>query len=87
MNKLSELIKKLSKEDLIKVQQDLDEGHISKLLRKRLENVKTCPVCNADVHEEGWVLIFGEADFRKKAHFDGPDCLEYFLHKMKKTTY
>jgi len=91
MNKLARLIKNLEKEDLELIKKDIDSGNISKLVQKELkakeaDKLTLCPVCSAPVKEgEGLHLQFGPRTFRKKATFDGVDCLSYFIeHNMKK---
>lgn len=92
MNKLAKIIETLEYDDLMKIKKDLDEGNIKKLINQRLEEEKTkddrrCPVCNRKVKEkEGVTLYFGNPDFRKRATFDGMDCLEYFLERLKHTS-
>lgn len=89
MNKLAEVINSLSYEDLKKIEMDLNEGHISKLLRKRMEvlekNKKVCPVCYKEIIDdnEAFTLVFGPPDFRKKASFCALDCLEFFINQIK----
>ncbi|MFP4645564.1 MAG: hypothetical protein ACLFNB_02865 [Candidatus Woesearchaeota archaeon] len=90
MNRLSKIIEDMDLDDLKKIKKDLDTGNIEKLIKKRMKEVQksqiaTCPVCSARVKEgEGLHLQFGPADFRKKATFDGVDCLQYFLERLKK---
>lgn len=90
MNKLSTLIERLPYTDLVKLQKDLRAGNLDKLLAKRLDDLrptkaKYCPVCQSDVDQnENLTLVFGPANFRQKASFDGPDCLKYFLEKIGK---
>ncbi|MGM5481321.1 MAG: hypothetical protein ACQESE_02825 [Nanobdellota archaeon] len=90
MNKLAKIIEDLDFDDLKMIKKDLDAGNIEKLLKKRMkearkEQITSCPVCSARVKEgEGLHLQFGPASFRKKATFDGVDCLQYFLERLKK---
>ena len=90
MNKLSKIIEGMNLEELKKIKKDLDAGNIDKLLKKQIkearkEQIAYCPVCSAKVKEgEGLHLQFGAPDFRKKATFDGVDCLQYFLERLKK---
>ena len=90
MNKLAKIIKELSHEDVVRIKMDLEKGNIDKLINKRLEELSRnkithCPVCSSPVKEgEGFQLQFGPPGFRKKATFDGLDCLEYFSAKLKK---
>jgi hypothetical protein len=93
MNKLAKLIENLDVEDLELIKKDLEAGNLDKLVKKELKIKKAhkityCPVCSAEVKEgEGLHLQFGPASFRKKATFDGVDCLCYFLeNNMKKNS-
>ena len=86
MNKLAELIRKLPPEDIQLIKRDLDEGNLSRILQERLAELelpqKVCPVCNAPVADDApYVLYFGTG-IRKKARFDGKDCLQVFLHEV-----
>jgi len=89
MNKLARIIDKLDQEDLEKIQKDFEEGHLQKLVRKKLDEFvvqdrnKVCPVCNSPIVEENFTLVFGPKDFRKKASFCAFDCLEYFINQLK----
>jgi hypothetical protein len=94
MNKLAKVISELSKEDLLKIRRDLIAGNIDRLINKQLEeenaknfSEKTCPVCNGEIRENAFVLEFGESYLRRRAFFDGIDCLDYFIHsKLRKDT-
>lgn len=85
--KIHDIIESLTADELKTLDTDLREGHVQHLVGKRLESYERrqtmCPVCNNDPGESGFTLIFGPADFRKKATFCGQDCLEYFLGKLK----
>jgi len=89
MNKLAKLIDNLSEKDLKLIKKDLKAGNIERLINKRIKEKreedpnKVCPVCNSPIRAENITLIFGPKDLRKKASFDGIDCLEYFLEKVK----
>lgn len=91
MNKLAKIINTLGKEELELLQRDLVSGNVDKLVKKRLEmfepmlGEKQCPVCGGPVNDESFVLEFGKRYLRKKAYFDGLDCMFYFLNtKVKK---
>ncbi|MFW5866110.1 MAG: hypothetical protein ACOCU6_03380, partial [Nanoarchaeota archaeon] len=91
MNKLARLIEEMPLEDLKKIKKDIDEGNMKRLIEKRLREEKrkqklSCPVCSTSVKEgEGVTLYFGSKVLRKKATFDGIDCLEYFLDRLKRS--
>lgn len=83
MNKLAELIRKLPAEDVLLIKKDLEEGNISRIITERLAELelpqKVCPVCNTPLEDDApYVLYFGTI-VRKKARFDGLDCLEQFI--------
>ena len=91
MNKLAKIIKDLNIDDLELIKKDIDAGNISKLIHREIKvrhanKITLCPVCSAPIKEgEGLHLQFGPQTFRKKATFDGVDCLSYFLeNNMKK---
>ncbi len=85
MNKLSKLFDSLSLKDIELIKKDLEAGNIHKIIEKKLTKAKQsrlalCPVCNTPIKEgEGLHLQFGPPDLRKKATFDGVDCLRYFI--------
>jgi len=85
MSKLAKIIESLSHEDLLKIKRDLVSGNIDKLIDKKIKffdqdklSEKFCPVCNAEINDNAFILEFGESYLRKKAYFDALDCLEYF---------
>jgi hypothetical protein len=87
MNKLSKIINTLSEEDLLKIKRDLVAGNVDKLVDNRLKNFqeiklssKNCPVCDGPISSSCFVLEFGEPYIRRRAYFDGVDCLEYFVN-------
>ncbi|MBN1175849.1 hypothetical protein JXA48_04360 [Candidatus Woesearchaeota archaeon] len=90
MNKLARLIEGLDINDLELIKKDIDSGNVDKLVRreiklKKANKITTCPVCSSEVKEgEGLHLQFGPLTFRKKATFDGVDCLCYFLENNLK---
>ncbi len=92
MNRLSKLMKELEYKDLLLLKKDLDTGNIEKLLHRHIKDKKDqqetmCPVCGGRIKEgEGFHLQFGPPDLRKKATFDGVDCLKYFFNRNKETT-
>ena len=91
MNKLSKIINSLSEEDLLKIKRDLVSGNIDKLIEQKLCQIqktqfssKQCPVCGAEINSESLSLEFGQAYLRRRAFFDGVDCLEYFVNTQLK---
>lgn len=89
MNRLSKLIKEMPVEDLILLKKDLEKGNIEKILNKQIaeaqaNKIAICPVCSSPIREgHGFHLQFGPPDLRKKATFDGADCLLYFLERIR----
>ena len=87
-NKLSKLIEELSYGDLALLKKDHDKGNIGKLIAKFMKEKQhsrttICPVCNGAIKEsEGFHLQFGPPGLRKKATFDGVDCMQYFLENL-----
>lgn len=75
----------MDKEDLLKIKRDLVSGNIERLIEKRLESFeekfgeKFCPVCGGPVTDESFKLEFGSPYLRRKAYFDGVDCMLYFV--------
>jgi len=90
MNKLAKLIKELSLQDVKLIKKDLEKGNLDRLITQRIKEINAnkitlCPVCSTPVKEgEGFHLQFGPPSLRKKATFDGADCLIYFLERIKK---
>lgn len=83
--KTQEFIDGLSSDELEIFEKDLKEGYIQKYVERKKEfykiKGKECPVCSAPVAEDCLVLIWGEPSLRRKAHFCGIDCLEYFSNR------
>ena len=82
MNKFNKFLDELDENELSIFEKDMKDGYIQKYLDRKKEYFrikdKTCPVCGNIVKDDCFVLIFGEPTVRKKAHFCGIDCLEYF---------
>lgn len=78
-----DILDKLEERDLELFEKDLKEGYVQKYIERKKEffkvKDKSCPVCGNSVKEDCFVLIWGEPSIRKKAHFCGIDCLNYFL--------
>ncbi len=85
MNKLASLIKTLPPEDILLIQKDIEEGNLQQVIKERLAELefpqKVCPTCNTPLDDDApFVLYFGTG-IRKKARFDGKDCLQSFLNE------
>ena len=78
-----EMLGKLDETELEILERDLKEGHLQRYIERKKEFFKIkdkfCPICGSTVKEDCFVLIWGEPSIRKKAHFCGKDCLEYFI--------
>lgn len=87
-NNYVKFLEGMSDEGLEMFERDLKDGVIHKYIERKKEFLKikdkTCPVCGNYVEEDCFVLIFGNPSIRKKAHFCGIDCLDYFVHKNLK---
>lgn len=88
MERINKVIERLSFEELREFHDHLEPGEVKNLVVNKLERFKNsnkvCPVCNAPIGDDGFILVFGPSGFKKKATFDGVDCLEYFLYNMRK---
>ena len=88
MSKFDKLLDEMSLEDIELFERDLKEGFVQKYVDRKKEFLKlkdkACAVCGNKVEDDCYVLIFGEPSIRKKAHFCGIDCLEYFINKSIK---
>ena len=88
MNKLVGIIDTMGKEDLLRIQMDLKEGNLRRIVEKRLgelqDDNKVCPVCGEKVKTSDYKLEFGKAGLRMRASFDGPDCLKNFVENKLK---
>ena len=90
--RLRDVIHTLDYHELLKIRKDLDSGgyhlkeFISAEITKRNKHHSTfCTTCGIEIEEQNsdsTTLVFGPADFRKKATFCGKDCLEYFLKTL-----
>jgi len=90
MNKLLKIINSMNEEDLLKIKRDLIAGNVDRLVEKKLSekreinySEKQCPICGGVITKDSFMLEFGKL-FRKRAYFDGVDCLEYFVDKQIK---
>lgn len=91
MNKLSKIINSLKEDDLLNIKRDLVAGNVDKLVEKKLSKIrnekfssKQCPVCGGKISSESFMLEFGKSYIRRRAFFDGVDCLEYFVSTQLK---
>ena len=93
MNKLVKIIQGLGKKELALIEKDLQEGNIERLIAQRRKQLSgpqetVCPTCGMSVDKHAdLALEFGPKDFRKRAVFDAPDCLTYFLEEKLQTTH
>jgi len=92
MSKIKKLLEELDYYDLMLLKKDLDRGGfaIKKLVENNIrhkiqESDKFCTICGKKIDSNNaYVLIFGPADFRKKASFCSLECLEFFIKGLKK---
>jgi hypothetical protein len=87
MNKIFQFVDELSNVDLELFEKEIKEGYVQKYINRKKEFFKVrdkiCPVCGNIVKADCYVLMWGEPSVRKKAHFCGRDCLEYFLNNIE----
>ncbi|HIH31460.1 TPA: hypothetical protein HA235_02020 [Candidatus Woesearchaeota archaeon] len=85
MNDFVKMLDKLSEGEIEQFEKDLKEGYIMRYIERKKEffkvKDKVCVTCGNNVKDDCFVLIFGEPAIRKKAHFCGTDCLQYFFNK------
>ncbi len=87
MNKIIKSIDELTDEELFEFEKDLKNGNIQKFIEQKKEYFKikdkTCSVCDSSVNEDCMMLVYGDPriGIRRKAHFCGTDCMEYFVNK------
>ncbi len=89
MNKATTFLDSLSETELELFEKSMRDGTLhDNILRKKeffkLKD-KQCPICGNTVDESCLVLHWGNSTLRKKAHFCGVDCLEFFISKNIKT--
>ena len=93
MYRFKEFLDSLEHYELVKIKQDMDKGaldivksiqdKIKELERKHSKFCVTCSNTLNPYNNSNFTLMFGPEDFKKKASFCGPDCLVYFLTKLK----
>ena len=91
--KLREVIDSLDHGELLKIKKDIDAGglHLKRFIHEKIkENEKKheqyCAVCSSKIDPYSmstFTLVFGPADFKKKASFCAVDCLKYFLKSLE----
>jgi hypothetical protein len=91
--KVRDFVEILDYDELRRLKQDLDSGAVAlsnfvsqKIEQKRNEHGRFCTTCFSEIdplRTTTFTLLFGPADFRKKASFCAVDCLEYFLQQLK----
>jgi hypothetical protein len=90
--RLRDVIDVIDYYELLKIKDDLKKGgiHIQKfiedeIVKREKEHYQVCAVCMNNIDpdsKDAFTLLFGPADFRKKATFCGKDCMQYFMSKM-----
>jgi len=85
MNNFNKFLEELNNDELELFEKDLKDGYVQKYIDRKKEYLrlkdKSCAVCGNIVDEECFVLTFGEPSIRKRAHFCGYDCMQYFIEK------
>jgi hypothetical protein len=87
MNDVIKFLDELNDEELFEFEKDLKSGTIQKFIEQKKEYFKvrdkSCSVCGNSVNEDCLVLMYGDPrlGIRRKAHFCGTDCMEYFVNK------
>jgi len=90
MDKITKVLDELNDEELFSLEKELKDGTIQRLIDQKKEYFKikgkTCSTCGNLVDEDCLVLIYADpkTGLRKKAHFCGSDCMEYFVNKNVK---
>ena len=90
--RLRDVIDKLDYYELLRIKKDLKEGgkHLvdfidAEITKRNVHHHVYCAVCGTEIipsSTDTSTLVFGPADFRKKATFCGKDCLNYFIKTM-----
>lgn len=90
---IENLIDGLTYAQLLKMQFDLTHGAMGlrRLIDERIkmlenQNRKVCVTCGTEIFTDStstFTVLFGPADFRKKATCCGMDCFERFTIKLK----
>jgi hypothetical protein len=87
MINIIKFLDELNDDELYAFEKDIKNGTVQKFIEQKKEYFrikdKTCSVCGNNVNEDCLVLIFGDprSELRRKAHFCGTDCMEYFVNK------
>jgi len=91
--RLRDVVPTLDYYELLKIKKDLLDGgeHLrdfigSEIKQREKDHHVFCTTCGSEIDpqdKQTKTLIFGPADFKKKATFCGDDCLGYFLEKLK----
>ncbi len=91
--RLKDVIGSLEYNELMKMREDINKGgfHLKKFLdvtikQKEHDHATHCTTCSNKLKPtdaNNFTLVFGPADFKKKASFCGIDCMEYFLSELK----
>jgi hypothetical protein len=87
MSNIIKLLDEMSDEELYEFEKDIKSGTIQKFIDQKKEYFKvkdkSCSVCGNSVDQDCLVLIYGDprTSIRRKAHFCGTDCMEYFMNK------
>ena len=93
MENLKEALQKMNYAELAQLKKELENGafNMRRLVGTRLRELENdheryCTHCSSHLDPYSvntYTLIFGPSEFKKKVSFCGPDCLEYFLKRVK----
>ncbi|MBS3131407.1 hypothetical protein J4212_03160 [Candidatus Woesearchaeota archaeon] len=95
MQQFKKFLDSMEHYELVKLKQGIENStiDIGKEIKNKIKELEKkhgsyCATCSSDIEPYStynYTLIFGPEDFRKKASFCGPDCIQYFLSKLKET--
>lgn len=90
--RLGDIVKSLSYEDLLEVRKDtlskvpMMKYLVSERIKELESNGNRCATCSSALNADEYVLMFGQAEIKKKAYFCGLDCMEYFFSHLREMT-
>lgn len=93
--KFGDFVSSLKYDEVLDIKQDLSSGatRVKKIINQKIKDFennhrKLCSVCFNQInpnHTSTYTLVFGPADFKKKATFCALDCLNYFLQHLEQS--
>lgn len=75
----------MEKEELLRLKDLIERGKIIKEIEKELSRRErnVCSVCENEIGEDYYELIWKTNGLIKKAKFDAIDCLDYFITALR----